>query len=69
MCQDNLGFDQLSATSGLSLEYLIKSVLEVSDVAIVVLEKCCFVEFVCFKLLLWAWLEETSFGIGEFVIL
>lgn len=47
----------------------MKSVLEFVDVVMLVLRKCLFVDLICFKLFLGEWVEETSFGIGEFVIL
>lgn len=47
----------------------MKSALEFGDVVMLVLGECFFVDFVCFQLFLGEWREETSFGIGESVIL
>jgi hypothetical protein len=46
-----------------------KSVLKFVDVVMLVPRKCFFVDFEFLKLFLGEWLEETSFGIGECVIL
>ena len=52
-----------------SLREFIKSVLESVEIAILVLGKHHFIEFVFLKLLLGERYEETSFRIGEFRIL